>query len=251
MDALQNLWIGTSGWSYKHWAGVFYPAEVKSHRYLEYYTQFFNCVELNASFYRLPKLETVKGWVERTPAEFKFCPKLSRLITHLKKLVGVEEALQAFFEVFQPLSAKLGPILVQLPPSLRFDEAKISDFLERLTRKYPRYSYALEARHPGWTEPEALDLLKKFGIAWVISHSGDRFPYFEAVTGKNIYLRFHGPDRLYASKYSGEFLSKFAVKICRWLKEGHQVWGFFNNDFGGYAVENARQLKELVEKHWK
>src|SRR5512137_1590214 len=110
------LHVGTSGWSYKHWAEVFYPKDIRSDKYLEYYITRFACVELNSSFYNLPRETTVAGWMNRTPGTFRFCPKLSRLITHQMQLVNIEEALQRFFYVFEIMKDRLGPVLVQLPP---------------------------------------------------------------------------------------------------------------------------------------
>lgn len=248
METLPQLRIGTSGWSYRHWQGVFYPPDVKPQHYLEYYASQFDCAELNASFYRLPKPQTVAGWLNRTPEHFRFCLKLSRLITHQKKLVNVEEPLAVFFERFRELIPKLGPILIQLPPGLRFDRKKGVAFFELLRTQYPQYAYALEARHESWLTEEALKLLETFGIAFVIADSGGRFPYKEAVTAPFVYLRFHGPQNLYASDYPEQMLQEFAQKIARWRSQGREVWAFFNNDVGGYAVKNAMMLRQLIQE---
>ena len=242
---MNRVWIGTSGWSYRHWRGVFYPKEVKPAGFLEYYTRHFDCVELNASFYRLPKKETVAGWVQRTPGYFRFAAKLHRLVTHQKKLHLVEEALAAYFSVMEALKPRLGPILIQLPPSLSFDAERVDRFLRLLTTDYGSYRYALEARHNSWMNEEALTLLKRYAISWTIAHS-DRFPYLEAVTAPWVYLRFHGPGRLYASNYTDEMLAPFADRIARWVQQGHTVWAFFNNDVGGHAVRNALTLRRMV-----
>jgi len=241
--------VGTSGWSYRHWLGVFYPENLKPAKFLEFYVEHFDCVELNASFYRLPNEKTVENWAKRTPERFKFCLKLSRLITHQKRLMGVEEPLATFFERFRPLAEaeRLGPVLVQLPPSLRFDPELVERFFMLLDESYPEQHFALEARHASWFAEEALGLLSKYRVAHVIAHSGGRFPSCEAVTTDFVYLRFHGPGKLYASNYPDEMLKEFAEKVAKWLKEGLEVWAFFNNDVGGYAVKNAKQLRSMVE----
>jgi uncharacterized protein YecE (DUF72 family) len=250
---MSELHVGTSGWSYRHWLGVFYPEGLKPAKFLEFYAEHFDCVELNASFYRLPNEATVQNWAKRTPENFKFCLKLSRLITHQRRLAGVEEPLATFFGRFRPLeeTRKLGPVLVQLPPSLRFDPELAKRFFALLNARYSNCRFALEARHTSWFIDEALELLKRHRIAHVIAHSGGRFPSCEAVTTDFVYMRFHGPGELYASNYPDEMLAEFAKEIAGWLQEGLDVWAFFNNDVGGYAVRNALRLRELVDTRLK
>ncbi len=248
---MADIRIGTSGWSYKHWVGRFYPSGMKPVEFLEYYVKHFDCTELNASFYRLPKPAVVEGWLTRTPEHFRICPKLSRLITHQKKLIQVEEALATFFRVFAVLKKKMGPILIQLPPSMPFDSAQTKDFFRLLHEHYAEYRFALEVRHDSWFAPQALNALRAYGIAFVIAHSGGRFPYLETVTGDFVYLRFHGPGRLYASDYPETFLDAWAQKMVQWAHQGLEVWAFFNNDVEGYAVKNARTLQARVHHYLK
>jgi len=244
---IEHLHIGTSGWSYKHWSGLFYPEGVKPAKYLEYYVTEFDCVELNASFYRIPNVKTVEGWARRTPVSFRFCVKMSQFITHRKKLVDVAEPLGRFLAVFDPLRDRLGPFLIQLPPSLRFDSSVAEAFLEMLASYRNTGEFALEARHDSWFTPGSLSLLRHYGIASVIADSGGRFAEAEALTSPTVYLRFHGRDGLYSSPYSTDELTSIACKITVWLAEGRQVWAFFNNDIDGHAVHNARELQALVE----
>lgn len=239
--------VGTSGWSYKDWAdGVFYPGEIKLAKWLEYYATQFDCVELNASFYRMPQEQTVKNWQLRASDRFKFCPKMSRFITQLKKLGDVQEPLDTFFERFDLLKSTLGPVLIQIPPSLGFHRERTEHFFQ-LLQPHSGYRFALEVRHKTWLSEEAIDLLRQYDIALVISQSDGRFPYREAATTDLIYLRFHGPGALYASDYTDEMLAEYALKIKVWLKEERSAWAFFNNDVYAYAVKNARRLREMVE----
>ncbi len=248
---MSQFHVGTSGYSYRHWTnGVFYPPEVKAAKFLEYYMTQFDCTELNVSFYRLPSELMVKSWLKRTPEHFRFCPKLSRWITHQKKLNDAEEPLKTFFERFEVLKGRLGPVLVQLPPNLGFNPAKAENFFKLLDVNYGDYRFALEVRHKAWLAEEALELLRRFRIAIVISQSGDGFPYTEATTSDFIYLRFHGPSYRYASDYSEEMLASYADKCRHWMKEGRDVWAFFNNDAAQIAPAPiaARMLRELVER---
>jgi uncharacterized protein YecE (DUF72 family) len=244
---LERLHIGTSGWSYKHWAGLFYPEGVKPAKYLEYYVTEFDCVELNASFYRTPGIKTVEGWTRRTPASFRFCVKMNRVVTHLKKLVDAAEPLERFLAVFDPLRDRLGPFLVQLPPNLRFDSNLSKAFLQLLASHRNTGEFALEARHDSWFTPESISLLRHYGIVHVIADSGGRFAEAEALTSSTVYLRFHGRGGLYSSHYSIEELTDYARKITGWLSEGGEIWAFFNNDIDGHAVHNAHELHALVK----
>lgn len=236
------LHIGTSGWSYKHWKELFYPKDIKANQFLEYYANYFCCVELNASFYRLPKIDVVKDWLARTPKHFSFCPKMSRWITHVKKLHEVEDSLKLFFSIFSPLKAKLSPILVQLPPNLGFHIERVQEFFALLKNNYQGYQFAVEARHPSWFEDEAIALMTRHNIARVIAESGKRFPYSQTLTANFIYMRFHGLKDLYATNFSNSYLQKTAKKIHTWLKSNKVVWAFFNNDAQAYAINNATTL---------
>lgn len=243
-----KIHIGTSGWSYKDWKEIFYPEKMKSTDWLSFYAQSFDCTEINTSFYHMPLAQTVQNWVEKVPARFKFCPKISRYLTHMKKLLDPEEPLQRFFEVFAQVKKHLGPVLIQLPPSLGFKAERTTHFFEVLKTTYKAYDFALEVRHNSWLTSEAYALMKKYNIAFVISQSGAGFPYAEEVTAKHIYVRFHGPKKLYASLYTENMMREYAEKISNWQKAGHDVWVFFNNDFYGYGIDNARQLLALTGK---
>ncbi|HEU4469518.1 MAG TPA: DUF72 domain-containing protein [Flavisolibacter sp.] len=244
----RNLYIGTSGWSYKHWKELYYPSRLPSTRWLKHYSEEFGTTEINGSFYKLPSVETVMTWVGQVPDDFIFCPKMSRYLTHMKKLMDPEEPLERFFSVFGHMRHMMGPVLVQLPPVLGFDYER-AEALYRLMRKsYRSYQFVIEVRHNSWLDDDSLNLMAKYEIGLVISQSADHFPYSEMVTAKNVYIRFHGPGELYASAYSEELLSGYAKKIGNWIKDGHVVWAYFNNDMNGYAVEDARRLKLILKE---
>lgn len=238
--------IGTSGWSYKDWKGIFYPEKLKPAEYLKFYKNFFHTTEINTSFYHMPLQKTVEKWTETVPAGFRFCVKISRYITHLKKLHKPEEPLERFFNVFEPMHKKMGLVLIQLPPSLKFNYDVASHFFHLLKTKYGKYQFALEVRHDTWLQDDSLTLMTKYDLAFVISQSGVNFPYSEMVTSKNIYVRFHGPEKLYASSYSDEMLADFAKKFKQWIKKGHHVWAFFNNDYDGKAIQDGKRLEQLL-----
>ena len=243
-----GIYIGTSGWSYKHWKGIFYPEELKTTDWLSFYSERFKITEINASFYRLPTEQTTKMWAKKVPKDFMFCPKMSRYLTHMKKLNDPEDSFERFFNVFAPLKRKLGPVLIQLPPQLGFNREKAEHLYKLCNRYYSYYRFALEVRHQTWLSDESIALLKKFNIAFVISQSGTRFPYAELVTAEHIYVRFHGPGRLYASSYTDQQLKKFAGLFKRWYKNGHSIWAFFNNDVFGYAIKDAKRLEGMIAR---
>jgi uncharacterized protein YecE (DUF72 family) len=241
-----RIHIGTSGWSYKHWRGLFYPEKLAAAKWLGYYTGFFSTTEINGSFYRLPTQKTVAAWIEGVPEDFIFCPKMSRFLTHMKKLREPEEPLERFFSMFDPMLHKMGPVLVQLPPRLGFNPDIAGHFFSLLSGSYRDHRFSLEIRHKEWLCRESLEMMKDHGVGFVISHSAAEFPYEELITANHVYVRFHGPDALYASSYSDPFLQAYAKKIRSWVKKGHEVWVYFNNDIGGHAVRNAITLKEMV-----
>jgi uncharacterized protein YecE (DUF72 family) len=243
-----GIYIGTSGWSYNHWKNIFYPPKLKTTDWITYYSNHFKATEINASFYKLPTRETVIEWTKKVPKDFLFCPKMSRFLTHMKKLIAPEEPLERFFGIFAPMKKMMGPVLLQLPAMLKFNYERAEHLYHLLKTTYKKYTFVMEIRHASWHEERSLTLMAKYNIGLVVSQSGDRFPYSEMITAKNIYIRFHGPGQLYASPYSDDMLNEFATKFKAWEKEGHVIWAFFNNDVHGYAIEDAKRLLELVGK---
>ena len=242
-----NLHIGTSGWSYKDWVEVFYPKKLKSTDWLSHYAKTFDCTEINGSFYRLPQQQTVINWVNKVPKGFLFCPKMSRYLTHFKRLQEPEEPLDRFFGIFAPMQKQMGPVLIQLPKIVPFDYDVTAHFYKLLKEKYRSYQFAMEVRHESWMSEDSYTLMAKYNIAFVISHSGNHFPYAEVVTAKNIYFRFHGPGSLYNTKYDDATLKKYSRLFKKWLNAGHTLWIFFNNDWYGYGIDNALTLRKFLK----
>jgi uncharacterized protein YecE (DUF72 family) len=249
VKAAPELRIGTSGWNYGDWQGRFYPPEVRSKSYLEWYARHFNTVEVNYSFYHLPRPTTYVNWAGQVAPDFVFAVKASRFITHIKRLSETEEEWRRFLESAWTLEEKLGPVLLQFPPSLKINTELLASFLQasrELTRSR-RVKLAFEFRHKTWFEPEVYEILHKYHAVLVIAQS-DRYPQGPPLsTGPFMYLRFHGPGRLFASSYSEEQLKGWRDPIRSWLSEGRSVYVYFNNDFQGYAIENAKLLRTLIE----
>ena len=239
---MAKIRIGTSGWTYRHWQGRFYPQELSSRKWLEYYCQYFDTVELNSPFYRIPNRRTFESWRERTPRDFLFSVKASRLITHVRKLRGAEEEIRWFFSEVEGLGEKLGPVLFQTPPSLKADLQVLKAFLGVL----PPGRYAFEFRHPSWFSPDVYRILEENGATLCIADS-PRFPKERIAIGEFLYLRLHGSQRLYASLYSREELIQWADFITKAIDSGvKEVFCYFDNDYEAYAVRNALQLKEIL-----
>jgi uncharacterized protein YecE (DUF72 family) len=164
----------------------------------------------------------------------------------MKKLRDPEEPLSRSFSIFSSLKKKMGPVLIQLPERLIFRQEIVEHFYKLLSKEYKAYDFVMEVRHPTWMTPDSIGMMKKHDVGLVIAQSGVHFPYSEAVTAKNIYVRFHGPRELYASSYSDEQLQEFADKFKAWAANGHNIWAYFNNDIHGYAPEDAKRLIALV-----
>lgn len=232
--------IGTSGWNYNHWAGLFYTDCPKT-RWLECYARTFSTVEANSTFYHLPKPKAVDNWRRRTPDNFLWSVKASRYITHMKKLRDPREPLERFYDSILNFGEKLGPILFQLPPNLGYHEDVFDEFWAHV-RKGHRYT--IEPRHAGWLEDNALEKLRSLNIALCIAQTAGRFPYSEAVTADFVYIRLHGSQALYGSDYTEEELQDWARKIRKWKQD---TYVYFDNDANAYAPKNAKRLKEILK----
>lgn len=235
--------IGTSGWVYPHWRGRFYPAELPSSRWLEFYAARFDTVELNNSFYRQPTLAQFGRWRRAVPAGFAYAVKLNRFITHIKRLDVDASTVARSYDTVAGLGPALAAILVQLPPRSKFDRERFDHFMRAVARR--RRRHALEPRDASWLTDEALAALRARGVALCITDT-PRWPSRIAVTADLVYLRFHGPGRLYASPYDDDQLREWAARIRAWRDEGHDVLAYFNNDERGYAPRDALRLRDLV-----
>jgi uncharacterized protein YecE (DUF72 family) len=239
--------IGTSGWSYDHWLGVLYPPGMASARRLARYTEVFDTVELNASFYRWPKDSTFTGWRDRLPPGFTMSVKAHRGLTHYRRLSSPEPWIERFERCWQLLGDRRGVLLVQVHPELQRDEstlARLDSFLERMPATIP---VAVELRHPSWDDPAVYQTLERHRAAYVVM-SGAGLACIPRATADFVYIRMHGPDSdaIYAGSYSDEQLRGWADRLTEWDRDGKDVWMYFNNDLGGHAVRNALQLRELL-----
>jgi uncharacterized protein YecE (DUF72 family) len=237
-----KLHVGTSGWVYSHWRGLFYPDGLAQTRWLEFYSQHFATVELNNSFYRLPSEKAFNGWRNRTASSFVYAVKVSRYITHLKRLKNVEEALDNFLVRARILGEKLGPLLYQLPPNMRRNDAVLEAFLQSLPGDL---SHVFEFRHETWFDDRVFALLRRYNAGFCIyDMPGLTTPV--VATADFAYVRFHGSGALYESCYSDAELAEWADRITRLGQGLISVYVYFNNDSYAHAVGNARTLANYM-----
>ena len=242
MPARGRIHIGTSGWSYAHWHGPFYPEDLPAGQQLVFYAQTFGSVEINSSFYRLPEPATVQHWADSTPDDFLFTVKASRYITHMKKLKDPDQGVPLLLERVSGLGGKLGPILFQLPPRWRCNHDRLRDFLASLDEGF---RYAFEFRDPSWLNTQTLSLLEQHSAAFCIYElAGYRTP--DHVTTDFVYVRLHGPGDAYAGSYPDRVLRRHAEQFSQWTARGRHVYCYFDNDEAGYAARNARRLQTLL-----
>jgi uncharacterized protein YecE (DUF72 family) len=238
-----DIRIGTSGYHYKHWRGPFYPAKLPASKMLDFYCKYFDSLELNNSFYRLPTDSAFDGWRNGTPRNFVFAVKASRFLTHNKKLKDPENALHNLLPRAARLGEKLGPILFQLPPKWKVNIERLEQLLEILPRSY---RYAFEFRELTWIKPEVNELLARFNAAFCIYElAGYHSPL--TITADFAYVRLHGPG---AAKYQGSYedrtLAEWNDRIAGWAEKLTSIYVYFDNDQVGYAVRNAMTLKKMV-----
>ena len=266
--------VGTSGWIYEHWKGLFYPDGLPARRQLAFLAERFATVEVNGTFYSLKRPHAFQVWRESVPPGFVFAVKGSRYITHMLKLARCDKPLANFFaQGVLLLGRQLGPILWQLPPMLGFDAARTRAFLERLPRDLheaerlarrhdqrltgrsvlrapdghgQRLRHAFEVRHASWLGEEALQLLAAFDVALVTADTADHHPLSLERTADFAYVRLHGSRALYASRYSDGELDGWAALVDGWTARGDDVYVYFDNDNKAYAPGDARRLRERL-----
>lgn len=259
--------IGLSGWSYKGWRGDFYPNDLPQSQELPYAARHFPTLEINRTFYSLVEPQTMRAWYGDTPYDFRFSVKGSRFITHNKKLANIEEPMERFVESgLADLRHKLGPILWQVGPNLRFDAGRVEKFLLGLPHRLEdhRLRHVFEPRHETFFVPEMAQLAREHGVALAFSHSS-AWPYTEELTAGIVYLRLHGPKEAYSSAYSRSELERWAQRIEKWAngsepdnarrisdldpppRKGRSVYVYLDNDLGGHAPRQALELSRLLE----
>jgi uncharacterized protein YecE (DUF72 family) len=239
---MARIRIGCSGWSYKDWKGDFYPTEVRAKDWLSYYATQFDTTEINASFYRLPSEAAVAAWAATAPDDFLFAWKVSRFISHNKKLNDCQDSVDLVFGRMAPLGEHQGPALVQLPPMWRRNDERLDRFLGWLPRDV---RCTVEFRHPSWYEPAVLDVLARHNAAFCISDHHDAPSPWE-VSADFVYIRGHGPGGRYFGRYPDADLKDWAARIRRWVGEGRDVYAYFDNDQKSAAPKDARKLKDLL-----
>lgn len=240
-----KTYIGTSGWQYYHWKEKFYPENLSSKNWLNFYAKNFKTVEINTSFYHFTKIETFEKWKDQVPKNFLFSIKLHRLFTHFRRLKlnkDDKRILKETIESYKVLGKNLGIILIQLPPGLKKNLKLLKNFVKLIRSIDKKLKYAIEFRHKSWLDKEVYQFLRENNIAFVISDS-PRWPTEIVKTADFVYVRFHGKPKLFASKYEKEELKKYADKIKK-LKP-KTLFAYFNNDFEGYAIEDAFEFKKF------
>jgi uncharacterized protein YecE (DUF72 family) len=237
-----RAFIGTSGWSYRHWRGPFYPEALPSRQHLDFYAERFDTVEVNGTFYRLIARETLAAWREQTPEGFVFACKASRFLTHMKRLTDCGQGLERYFQRVTALEEKLGPIVFQLPAHFRPHPERLAEFLGCLPKDQ---RYAFEFRDPAWFTAEILALLRRSNAALCLYEFAGREAPLE-ITADFVYIRLHGPDGAYQGSYGEPALETWAKRLGAWRRRGHDVYCYFDNDDRGFAPKNALRLKELM-----
>jgi uncharacterized protein YecE (DUF72 family) len=238
-----KYYVGCSGWHYEHWRGLYYPGELPKPKWLSFYARQLTTVELNNSFYRLPSEKAFDTWRESTPDNFVFAVKVSRFITHIKRLKNLGTAVENFLSRADLLKGKLGPLLYQLPPSMKRNDELLQDFLSTLPSEY---QHVIEFRHESWIDEGVFDILRRHNVGLcVFDMPGFGSPL--VATSDFAYIRFHGSEGLYSSPYSNEELAQWAKRITRLGQSIKASYIYFNNDAEAFAVKNAMTLKTLLQ----
>jgi uncharacterized protein YecE (DUF72 family) len=242
---LSALKVGCSGWIYQDWTGPFYPPAVKGADRLAWYARTFDTAEINASFYRLPSEAAVAAWKRNTPEGFCFAWKVSRFISHNKKLKDCADSVELVFGRMRPLGAKLGPALVQLPPRFKANVERLEQFVAWLP---DNVRCTFEFRDDSWYAEPVLDVLRRHNLALCISdHHHAPAPW--VATADWVYVRGHGPGGRYFGRYSQEELRAWAEKVESWRAQGRDVFCYFDNDVKCAAPQDAQALLRILEPH--
>jgi len=240
---VKPVWIGCSGWNYDDWRGRFYPQGEPRRRWLELYAERFKTVEVNATFYGLPKRETVAAWVSQTPERFEFAVKASRYLTHVKRFTDLREGVARLYERLEPLieAGRLGPVLWQLPENFHRDDRRLLDWLDAL----PRGRHTIEFRHPSWFDRAVQEELRGHDVAMTIGDHPERPFQTHDATASWRYVRLHCGTRGHNGNYSASELAEWARRIASWRRRS-EVYAYFNNDWRAYAPANALALRRRL-----
>jgi uncharacterized protein YecE (DUF72 family) len=238
---MKALRIGCSGWSYKDWRGSFYPEGLAQRRWLAEYAEHFPTVEVNSTFYRLPKREVMAGWAEQTPAGFEFAVKGSRYLTHVKRLdlTYTRGGIEPFWEPLEPLreADKLGPVLWQLPANFHRDDERLAGFIGAL----PQARHCFEFRHASWFCPAVKSILGAGSCSLVVAHDARTELPVPSPSGPMAYVRFHYGERGRQGNYSKTEIAVWRQRLAAW-RRSRDVYAYFNNDWKAYAPRDAREL---------
>jgi len=241
-----NVHIGCSGYNYREWKGMFYPENIPQSKWLEYYTEHYNTVEINASFYRFPSGKSLKSWYDKTPPNFRFSLKANNQITHFKKFNGTQELINEFYDVAdKSLKDKLECILFQLPPSVKYSRETLDRIVEQLN---PAFNNVLEFRDAGWWNEDVYKILKSNKIIFCIS-SYPGLPDDFVKTADTVYVRLHGKTELYKSNYSNHELQQLRDSIDG--SKAKHAFIYFDNTWGGNAIANAQTMQQLMNVNQK
>jgi len=246
-----RAYVGTSGWNYKHWRNLIYPERMPQKRWLDFITQHFDTVEVNTSFYRIPKQETVAAWQAATPEHFLFAVKLWRGITHYRKLKNAETFTANFLKVAETLEPdRRAPLLIQLPPNQGKDVDKLVDYLRQLLRVSDgKWRVAVEFRNTNWLDRDTYKALDKENVAVCLHDMPGKGNTDEPNHADFIYVRRHGTSEgRYAGSYAPRDIRADADKIRSWTNAGKAVFVYYNNDIGGHAFRNALDMKKSLNE---
>ncbi len=241
---MQPVRVGCSGWMYDSWRGRLYPQGLGKQRWLERYAEVFDTVEVNSTFYRLASRDAVARWVEQTPPDFVFAAKASRYLTHVRRLQEIEQGIERYYERIEPLveSGKLGPVVWQFPATFRRDDERLAGALPLL----PPGRHCFEFRHQSWFVQPVYDLLRRHGAALVIAdHPRWPFQARELTTDWTL-VRLHHGHRGRRGNYSETEIDEWARRIAQWRRRA-EVLVYFNNDWEGFAVDNAVSLRRRLQ----
>lgn len=239
-----TVWVGTSGWQYRHWRGRFYPDGLAQARWLEFYAGQFATVEVNNAFYRLPAAETFAGWAARTPEDFVVAVKASRYLTHVKRLRDPAEPVARLMGRATSLGAKLGPVLLQLPPTMRADLPALDATLEAFG---PSVRVAVEPRHDSWHTDALAELLTRRGAAFCLSDTpARRAPVWRTASWG--YVRFHEGRASPHPCYGRHALGTWAERLAERWEPDADVYAYFNNDPAGCAPRDARRFAAALRR---